>query len=352
MNLEKMLECNELATYHFELKKKFDRDKDKENSKFHKEEMEKYDSLAFEQMKQLNISELYNNQVSKDTTRALRATRYFHYKLWKSTSIEEKERWSIDLIKMALQRSSRPVVSCSFGIDSIVTLCLTRKTLIELGRNPSDIEIVWCDTLNEFPEVRMFAKRIEKEWDLNLTIQKPKKVLKKIIADHGGVDSSYFFTRKGDRRNGQPLSEKCCGTLKHEPMKRAIKENNWDLQINGVRADESTQRLRACLRDGEYFYSSTEWKAFSCRPIAWWLDEDVWNYVEKESIPYAEMYDNNLIQEYPKNTEELVVLHNERLKEIGLDVHKLSEKQISTVNRRQSNYLEKIGFKLFSPRVG
>jgi len=176
--------------------------------------------------------------------------------------------------------------------------------------------------------------------------------LKKIIEKHGGVDSSYFFTRKGDRRNGQPLSEKCCGTLKHEPMKRAIKENNWDLVINGLRADESTQRLRAGLRDGEFFYSKAEWKAYTCRPIMWMTEEDIWEYVYQEGIPFNDLYNKNTIMKYPVNNKELIEIHKDKLINIEIDIHKLASEELLNVNRRQSIILKKIGYDLFTPRTG
>jgi 3'-phosphoadenosine 5'-phosphosulfate sulfotransferase (PAPS reductase)/FAD synthetase len=337
--MSKITEYNSLATKHFEEKKKFDSllaqakkdkkryekeedtdafeinqqfiEKYKEQIKYHKQEFEKYDMFTYHEMKKENVdaSKMYLEQTKMGTaleSRADRCVRYYHYRDWHNTSLEEKERWGIDLVKASLPRSKSPVVSCSFGIDSIVTLYITRKALIELGRDPSEIQIIWNDTLNEFPEVRMYANQLKKDWNLNLLVSKPKMPLKKVIEKHGGVDSSYFFTRKGDRTNGRPLSEKCCGTLKHEPMKRAIKENTWDLVINGLRGDESTQRLRAGLRDGEYFYSNTEWKAFVCRPIMWMTEEDIWDYVDQENIPYNELYDKNTIMSYPENNLEII----------------------------------------------
>lgn len=364
--MSKIEEYNKVATAHFEEKKRYDllkkrskKDDDKipyykEQSNHHKKLFEKYDRLAFKEMldRKVDIIKFYDEQVSRENTRALRSTRYYHYRLHKNVSVNEKERWAIDLIKLALTRSKSPELSCSFGIDSIVVLYLTRKALVELGRDPSDIQVVWCDTLNEFPEVRLFAKEMEKKWNLNLLIQKPKKPLKKIIKEHGGVDSSYFFTRKGDRTNGRPLSEKCCGTLKHEPMQRAIRENNWDLQINGVRADESTTRLRTCLRDGEYYYSSSEWKAFMCKPLSWWLEEDIWDYVEQENIPYAKMYENNLIQAYPHNLDEMIDLHIDKLKELNIDIEQFGNRQLITTTRKQAIFIKKLGVKMFTPRVG
>jgi len=349
---EKMIEYDQIATMHFEERKKYDKLKDKENSKHHKELAEKYDGLAHAEMNGLDIFKLYINQVNKEKTRALRCVRYYHYRNWHTTSLKDKERWGIDLVKEALQRAKKPVVSSSFGIDSIVTLYITRKALVELGRDPSDIEVIWNDTLNEFPEVRMYANQLKKDWNLNLLISKPKMPLKKIIEKHGGVDSSYFFTRKGDRRNGQPLSEKCCGTLKHEPMKRAIKENNWDLVINGLRADESTQRLRAGLRDGEFFYSKAEWKAYTCRPIMWMTEEDIWEYVYQEGIPFNDLYNKNTIMKYPVNNKELIEIHKDKLINIEIDIHKLASEELLNVNRRQSIILKKIGYDLFTPRTG
>src|SRR5690606_18744751 len=148
------------------------------------------------------------------------------------------------------------------------------------------------------------------------------------------ITNDYFTARKGDRRNGQPLSEKCCGTLKHEPMNRAVKENGWDLIIVGLRADESRQRLLAALRDGEYFYSNSTWKSYMCRPILWWNESDVWEYVEREEIPFNELYTKNLIQEYPDNFEAIIKDNTDKLKEVGLDIESLRERQVQTVTRR------------------
>jgi 3'-phosphoadenosine 5'-phosphosulfate sulfotransferase (PAPS reductase)/FAD synthetase len=292
-------------------------------------------------------------------TRAEKQTRYFIHELSKQRKSEgkkipiwEKERHSIEMLKKVLLRHSKPVVSCSFGIDSVVTLYLTRKALSELGKNPSDIPVIWNDTLNEFPEVRIYAKKLQKEWNLNLIITRPKKPLKKIIEDNGGITDDYFTSRKGSRKNGQPLSEKCCNTLKHEPYNRAVKGNGYDLMISGIRADESNQRKLAAFRDGEYFYSVAAWKMFSVRPILWWTEEDIWEYIDQEKIPFNDLYKKNLIQKYPKDTKGIVIKHYAEIGELKLDAEKLMNQQIQTVTRRQAIFLEKIGFKIFTPRTG
>ncbi|MGE6627870.1 phosphoadenosine phosphosulfate reductase family protein [Bacillus pumilus] len=308
----------------------------------YEKQIDPYQEEYYDEVTQKNKKQWLSSRANKETRYAI-----FNKK---QITIEDKLNWAVELIKMALSRSVRPVVSCSFGIDSILTLYLSREALKEMGRDPSDIDVVWNDTKNEFQDVRQYAKELQEKWNIRLIKTAPKKVLKKIISDHGGVDSSYFFTRKGDRRNGRPLSEKCCGTLKHEPMKRATKENNWDLIINGLRADESTQRLRAGLRDGDYFYSVAEWKSYVCRPIQWITEEELWDIVKKLNIPYNGLYDKNLIQKYPdqKNIYE----NYNFIKSIGLDPEEFLQENIQTVDRYQAVKLEKIGFKIFTPRTG
>lgn len=313
-------------------------------------------------MNKIDVINHYDDQVRpvKDSqgrwihTRADKATRYAHYEADKidKTDLTTKERRGIELLKMALQRAKKPVVSCSFGIDSIVTLYLTRKALSELGSDPSDIDVVWNNTLNEFPEVRKFAADLERDWQLRLIVTKPRKVLKQVIEDHGGITSDYFTARKGDRRRGQPLSEKCCGTLKHEPMRRALRENGWDLVINGLRADESRQRLLAALRDGEFFYSISEWKALVVRPVLWFTENDIWEYVAQEGIPFNELYRKNLIRKYPENVAEIIDNNRELLNDIGIDTNALAEGQLKTVERVQALVLQRLGFEIFTPRTG
>ncbi|QNR70450.1 phosphoadenosine phosphosulfate reductase family protein (plasmid) [Paenibacillus peoriae] len=307
----------------------------------------------------MSIHESYDAQIKPtkesgvwEFTRADKETRYSHFKDHKTATLEEKERWAIDILKMALSRSKKPVISCSFGIDSIIDVYLTRKALVELGRDPSDIDIVWNDTANEFREVRLYQKQMTEQWNLRLVVTKPKRTLKHIIDRNGGISDDYFVARKGDRRQGKPLSEKCCATLKHEPMRRVLKEKKWDLMVVGLRADESRQRLQAGLRDGEYFYSVSEWKAFVCRPILWWKEKDIWDYVEKENIPYNDLYRKNLIQAYPPNVQSTLKAHKEAILDLGLDYQDLIDEQTQIVDRRQAYFLESLGFKVFTPRTG
>lgn len=294
--------------------------------------------------------------VSKEASRAPKETRYWFYETnkIKPFTLHEKIEYGVKLLEMALAKSNYPVVSCSFGMDSMTVLYMAREAMKRLGRNPSDLPVVYNNTLNEFPEVRLFAKKIAVEWDLTVLEYKPKKVLKKIIQDNGGITDDYFMKRKADRSNGRPLSAKCCETLKHEPMRRAVKEHKFDLIINGLREEESNQRRLAAFRDGDYFYSVKEWKSYMIRPIQWLSEVELWDYAQEVNLPFNDLYYKNMIQEYPANDKLQFEMQTnfDALQLSGLDVEALMDEQVQTVTRPQALVLNKMGFKIFTPRTG
>lgn len=90
-------------------------------------------------------------------------------------------------------------------------------------------------------------------------------------------------------------------------MRKALRENGWHIMFNGVRAGESRQRWMSGRRDGDFYYSRSEWKTYVCRPILYWTalgdsfnfgnnrQEDVWEYVRRHAIPYNPIYDLNAV---------------------------------------------------------
>ncbi|MGP0579172.1 phosphoadenosine phosphosulfate reductase family protein [Paenibacillus peoriae] len=230
----------------------------------------------------------------------------------KTATLDWKEERALNLIRTVLRKgieeygdALKVVVSCSFGVDSLLTLHLVRRVSMELGIS---FDTVWNNTLNEYPQTRLYAKKLTEEWSLNLVEARPDTTIRKIYEENG-VDT--LLKRKGDRSGGEgnkePVVEKCCGSLKHKPMRKAIKENGWHIMFNGVRAGESRQRWMSARRDGDYFYSSHTWKTWVCRPVLWWTaladsfnygnnrQEDVWNYVRKHGLPYNAIYDMNAV---------------------------------------------------------
>jgi len=253
------------------------------------------------------ISEYYG-QLSPEATRIPKDATLVAERWHNAALLAEKEARALALVRSAIGNvmrehgsAARIVVSCSFGIDSIVTLHLVRRVAEEVGIS---FDVVWNNTLNEYPQTRSFAKKLTEEWALNTIEARPDTTLRQIYEKHG-VDS--LFKRKGDRSGGEPVVEKCCGHLKHKPMYAAIRKHRWHLMFNGVRAGESRQRWMSARRDADLYFGKKWGSLYICRPILWWTalsdsfnygnarQEDVWEYVRKYDIPYNPIYDLNAV---------------------------------------------------------
>lgn len=207
-------------------------------------------------------------------------------------SLALAEKQALYLIKKSLRYANvNPVVSSSFGIDSITTLHLLRRVT-------NNYTIVFNNSLVEYPELIKYKRKICNEWELNKKLIETKPIMTYWdLAKKNG----WNFERKGDRRRGKSNSEECCQKIKHEPMynwvNKLIEEGNPMLvNYTGLRASESRAREQAVKRDNLVYYSKT-WKSIRVNPIAPFSNEMVWEYQKKHHIPYCSVYDKVMYYE-------------------------------------------------------
>lgn len=209
-------------------------------------------------------------------------------------------------------------ISFSGGKDSTVLLDLVRQV------DPS-IVAVFADTGLEFPEIRDFVKASS-----NVVWVKPDMNFKKVIEVHGypivtKMQAKYIrevqsgtteYTESKRRggvigRNGRPLgavstkwqylmdqqevkiSDKCCDVMKKKPFRkfeREYKKKNGDTiyAFVGVMAEESTARLQSWT---EYGCNAFDMKIPQGRPLMFWDETDIWEYIRSRNLPYSKIYD-------------------------------------------------------------
>jgi 3'-phosphoadenosine 5'-phosphosulfate sulfotransferase (PAPS reductase)/FAD synthetase len=161
-------------------------------------------------------------------------------------------------VRLALERSRRPIVSFSGGKDSTAMLHLV------LAERP-DIEVLHWD-YGPF-----FVPRPIEEEILRLA--------RRLGAQRLRVETSPLYVRLG-RRARNVLGRHLIGRLLPQLM-----AEGYDCCFVGLREQESLKRRRR-MRAGRAVGPLRE-----CWPLAPWSWLDVWAYIVSHGLPYLSLYD-------------------------------------------------------------
>lgn len=210
-------------------------------------------------------------------------------------------------------------VSFSGGKDSTVLLHIVRSMY-------PDIEAVFVNTGLEYPEIQKFVKTFD-----NVTILRPKMRFDEVIKKYGypiigkEVAMTIWYARKeskwatnylaGLNSKGEKhefkksmyskyepltqtdffISDKCCGVMKEKPIDDYAKEYNKK-PITAIMASESKKREMAWLRTG---CNAFEGKKPMCKPMSFWTEQDVLQYIKQYNLPIASVYGDVVYEEQP-----------------------------------------------------
>ena len=160
-----------------------------------------------------------------------------------------------------MRRYNRIFAACSFGKDSRVIVDLVMQV-------KPDNSFIGIDTTYEFPETLQFAEELVKETGMNFRWVTASDEAKRQI------DESY-----GDSfiRNDQ---YKCC-EMKIPAIESVM--NKYDAWITGLRRDETEYR-----KDIKIFEPG---KIVKVNPLAFWTNEDIWQYIKDNELKYHPLYD-------------------------------------------------------------
>ena len=226
--------------------------------------------------------------------------------------LEIKVRLSLSRIRQWYQHWGGEIyVSFSGGMDSTVMLHLARSIY-------PDIPAV-CVDAQLFPETRKHVRGTP-----NVTIIRPEKSFPRVIEQYGypvvskrmaqyihevqnakGETATKRLRLTGIKSNGEfsklgmisrkwrylcnapfRISDRSCHWLKKKPLIQAGKQFGYPLI--GIRVDEGQQREQTYYTHGCNAFHTKHPRSW---PIAFWSNDDVWEYVRQHAIPYSPVYD-------------------------------------------------------------
>lgn len=195
-------------------------------------------------------------------------------------------------------------VSFSGGKDSLVLLYIVRSIFPEaIG--------VFCDTGLELPEIREFIKTIPNiEWikpDMPFTevIRKygyplPSKDIAQKVSEARTTNSKKLYEKRMGKGSYAisdrwkflvdapfDVTSNCCNVMKKNPFKKYEKKTGLN-PIMGVMASESNQRTLSWIRTG---CNAFDTKRPNSKPMSFWDDSDVWEYIKTRGLKYSKAYD-------------------------------------------------------------
>lgn len=189
-----------------------------------------------------------------------------------------------------------------------------------------DIPMLFSNTGLEYPEIVEFVKKLhEKDGDIVFT--RPKRTFRDVVLNDGfplvskkvammlerlskptknneATRNLYLtgYKKDGTFSQASKLPEKwkpligapfkvtqsCCDTLKKEPFKRYEKETGRK-PIIGIMAEEGG--FRSTLTTCNVFEGSS----VQSRPMLFWTEQDVWDYIRLYDVEYCEIYDDRVV---------------------------------------------------------
>jgi phosphoadenosine phosphosulfate reductase len=180
---------------------------------------------------------------------------------------QEVLRWALDRFQSSV------TLACSFGVEDVALIDMMAK----LSKSP---RIFCLDTGRLHQETYEVMARVRSQYGLVIEVYFPNhEAVEKMVRSKG----INLFYESVDNRH------ECCGVRKVEPLGRAL--SGMKAWITGLRRSQAVTRGLNSKVEIDRAHGGI----VKINPLIDWTEEQVWDYVKKNRVPYNKLHD----QGYP-----------------------------------------------------
>ncbi|GAB3433196.1 phosphoadenylyl-sulfate reductase [Massilia solisilvae] len=167
---------------------------------------------------------------------------------------------------------SPAVFASSLALEDMVLTDLILRAGLPIG-------IFSLDTGRLHPETLAVLDAVKATYDHEIAVYRPDPAAVEAYVSAKGLNAFY---------DSVELRRECCHIRKVEPLGRALAgKRAW---ITGQRRAQSATRADLAVQEDDPAHGMVKFN-----PLADWSEEDVWNYIRSNNVPYNVLHD----QGYP-----------------------------------------------------
>ena len=163
---------------------------------------------------------------------------------------------------------SPAVFASSLAAEDMVLTDLILKAKLPIG-------IFTLETGRLHKETLAMVDRIKETYGYEVALYKPETSAIDAYVTQNSLNAFY---------DSVDMRKECCRIRKVEPLNRALAGNKaW---VTGQRRAQSTTRAELAVQEDDVAHGMTKFN-----PLADWSEEDVWNYIRSNNVPYNSLHD-------------------------------------------------------------
>jgi phosphoadenosine phosphosulfate reductase len=178
----------------------------------------------------------------------------------------------VDSTRQTLERIARDfspaVFASSLAAEDMVLTDLILKAKLPIG-------IFSLETGRLHAETLAMVDKVKDVYGYDIALYRPEPAAVETYVAQNGLNAFY---------NSVEMRRECCRIRKVEPLGRALADNKaW---ITGQRRAQSSTRAELNIQEDDAAHSMVKFN-----PLADWSEQDVWNYLRDNNVPYNALHD-------------------------------------------------------------